>query len=256
MERISLETQLREEKGKQLVKRLRLGGFIPAVVYKGGKDSLSLKVSEKDFIKVIGTKAGANVIINLKISDKQKDSPKTHKDKTVMIKEIQRNPVKGNILHIDFNEISLTQTLKVQVRVEPKGEPAGVKEGGTLERVMREVEIECLPTQIPEKLEIDVSNLKIGDSVFVKDIIAPEGIKILPGPELIVMSVKPPFVEKPPEAAVVEEAVEEPELIRKKKEAEEEEGEAGEPAKEAKAKEEPKKEAAAKKEAPPKEEKK
>lgn len=250
MERISLETLLREEKGKQLVKRVRAAGFIPAVVYKGGKDNLSLKVSEKDFLKVIGTKAGANVIINLKISDKEKASSKAHKDKTVMIKEIQRNPVRGNIIHIDFNEISLTETLKIQVRVEPKGEPAGVKEGGTLERIMREVEIECLPTQIPEKLEIDVSNLKIGDSVFVKDIVASEGIKILPAPDLIVMSVKPPFVEKAAEAVVTEEAPEEPELIRKKKEAEEE-GEAGEAGKE-----ESKKEAAPKKEAPSKEEKK
>ena len=248
MERINLETQLREEKGKQLVKRLRQQGFIPAVVYKGGKDGLSLKVSEKDFIKVIGTKAGSNVIINLKISENQKTSSKAQKDKTVMIKEIQREPVRGGILHIDFNEISLTETLKVQVRVEPKGEAAGVKEGGTLERVIREVEVECLPTAIPEKLEIDVTNLKIGDSVFVKDIVVTEGIKISQDPALIVMSVKPPFVEKVPEVAAVEGAPEEPELIRKKKEAEGEELEGTEPAKDAKAKEETKKEAAPKEE--------
>lgn len=245
MERINLETQLREEKGKQLVKRLRQQGFVPAVVYKGGKDALSLKLSEKDFSKVIGTKAGINVIINLKISDKEKKGqPKTSKDKTVMIKEIQRDPVKRNILHVDFNEISLTETLKFKVKVEPKGEPVGVKEGGTLERIMWEIDVECLPTNIPEKLEVDVSNLKIGDSVFVKDIIPAEGVKILPDPELIVMSVKTPFVEKPPEAAPAEEIPEEPELIRKKKEVEEE-------AEEGKPKEEPKKEAPA-----PKEEKK
>lgn len=236
MERINLETQLREEKGKQLVKRLRTQGFIPAVVYKGGKDNLSLKLSGKDFLKVIGTKAGSNVIINLKIG-------KPHKDKTVMIKEIQRNPVNRDILHIDFNEISLTETLKVKVRIDAKGEPIGVKEGGILERVIWEAEVECLPTQIPEKLEVDVSNLKIGDSVFVKNIIAPEGIKILQDPELIVMSLKPPFVEKVAEAVVAEAAPEEPELIKKKKEVEEEE--AGEAKEEAKPKE-----------APPKEEKK
>ena len=104
MERINLETQLREEKGKQLVKRLRLQGIIPAVVYKGGGDNLSLKFSQKAIMKVIGTKAGTNVIINLKISGNAK------KDKTVMIKAIQRNPVKGDIIHIDFNEVSLTET--------------------------------------------------------------------------------------------------------------------------------------------------
>ncbi|MFA4842963.1 MAG: 50S ribosomal protein L25, partial [Candidatus Omnitrophota bacterium] len=216
MERINLETQLREEKGKQLVKRLRLQGFIPAVVYKGGGDNLSLKFSQKDFMKVIGTKAGTNVIINLKISGNAK------KDKTVMIKAIQRNPVKGDIIHIDFNEVSLTETSKFKVKLEPKGEAAGVKEGGTLERIIWEIDIECLPTQIPEKLEVDISALQIGDSVFVKDIKPVEGVKILQDPSMIAMSVKPPFVEKVAEVAPAEGAPEEPELIRKKKEVEEE----------------------------------
>lgn len=238
MERINLETQLREERGKQLVKRLRQKGFIPAVVYKGGGASTSLKLSEKEFVKIIGTKAGMNVIINLKIADAAKG-----KEKTVMIKEIQRDPVRGSVLHVDFNEISLTETLKFKVKIEPKGEPLGLKEGGTLERVMWEIDVECLPTAIPEKLEVDVSKLNINDSVFVKDLMVPEGVKVLPAPELIVMSVKPPFVEKVAEAVPVEEGAEEPELIRKKKEAEEEGVEE---------KEEPKKEAAP----PAKEEKK
>ncbi|MEI8175762.1 MAG: 50S ribosomal protein L25 [Candidatus Omnitrophota bacterium] len=220
MERVNLEIQLREEKGKQLVKKLRTAGFVPAVVYKGGGDNVSLKVNEREFIRLIGAKAGANVIINLKIASGAA-SAKGFKDKTVMIKEIQREPVKGRILHVDFNEISLTETLKVQVRVEPKGEPLGVKEGGTLERVIREVEVECLPTAIPGKFEVDVSQLKIGDTIFIKDIIAGEGVKILQDPMLIVMSVKPPFVEKVAEALPGEEASAEPELIRKKKEAEE-----------------------------------
>ena len=238
MERIDLETQLREEKGKQLVKRLRLQGNIPAVVYKGGGDNLSLKLSQKAIMKVIGTKAGTNVIINLKISGNAK------KDKTVMIKAIQRNPVKGDIIHIDFNEISLTETSKFKVKLEPKGEAAGVKEGGTLERIIWEIDIECLPTQIPEKLEVDISALQIGDSVFVKDIKPVEGVKILQDPSMIAMSVKPPFVEKVAEVALAEGAPEEPELIRKKKEVEEEGAE------------EPKPKEEAKKEAPSKEEKK
>lgn len=243
MERIDLETQLREEKGKQLVKRLRLQGVIPAVVYKGGGDSLSLKLSQKDFMKVIGTKAGTNVIINLRISGK------ANKDKTVMIKEIQRNPVRGDIIHIDFNEISLTETSKFKVKLEPKGEAAGVKEGGTLERIIWEIDVECLPTQIPEKLEVDISALKIGDSVFVKDIKPVGGVKILQDPSMIAMSVKPPFVEKVAEVAPAEGAVEEPELIRKKKEVEEEGAEEPKAGQEAKSQ-------APKKEAPPKEEKK
>ena len=213
------------------------------MVYKGGGESLSLKLSEKDLAKIIGTKAGINVIINLNISDGGKKTSKPVKDKTVMIKEIQRDPVRRSLLHVDFNEISLTETLKVRVKVQPKGEPLGVKEGGTLERIIWEVDVECLPTQIPEKLEVGVSALNIGDSVFVKDIIPAEGVKILQDPELIVMSVNPPFVEKPAELVPAEGAPEEPELIRKKKETEEEEG-----AEEPKAKEEPKKEASPKEE--------
>jgi len=249
MERINLETQLRREKGKQQVKHLRELGLIPAVVYKGGEDSISLKLSEKDLAKVLGTKAGTNVLIDLKIADGEKKgsttTTKAHKDKTVIIKEVQRDPLKGSILHIDFNEISLTETLKVKVKVYPKGEPVGVKEGGTLERIMWEVEVECLPMAIPERLEVNVAQLAIGDSVYVKNIIVPEGVKILQDPELVVMSVKPPFVEKlAEEVAAVEGEEQEPELIRKKKEAEEEaEGEA---------KEEP----AKKEQQPPKEEKK
>jgi len=231
MERINLESQLREERGKQLMKRLRRGGFIPVIIYKDGKDSVSLKVSEKEFSAVIGTKAGTNVIINLKIADKQKA-------KTVMIKEMQRDPLKGSIMHVDFNEISLTETIKVHVKVEPKGDPAGIKEGGTLERVVHEVEVECLPTAIPEKIEVDVTNMNINDTIFVKDLAAPAGIKILQDAELIVMSLKPPHVEVPAEEVPGEEVSTEPELIKKKKELEEEEAEG-----EAPAKEEPKKDA-------------
>lgn len=213
MEKVILKADVRTAVGKKTAKDLRNKNIIPANVYKGSKGALSLQVSSGDLMEVLHTKAGENVIITLKIS-----GGGAHKDKTVLIKEIQREPIKDMILHVDFNEISLTEALKVNVPLASHGEPVGVKvDGGILEHVMWELQVECLPTAIPEKIEVDVSALKIGDAVYIKDIKAPEGVKILTDPELIAMIVKPPKVEAPKEA-IVEEGAAEPELIRKKKE--------------------------------------
>ncbi|MDP2912564.1 MAG: 50S ribosomal protein L25 [Candidatus Omnitrophota bacterium] len=236
MEKVILKAQTRSGVGKRIAKDLRNKGIIPANVYKLGKDAVSLQISAKDLGDVLHTKAGENVIITLTISGTE-GSPK---DKTVLIKEIQREPIKYGILHVDFNEISLTEALKVNVPLSLRGEPVGVKiGGGILEHVMWEVQVECLPTDIPEKIDLDVTNLKIGEAVYVKDIIVPAGVKVLTDPELIALIVKPPKVEVPKEEAAPEAAAE-PELIRKKKEeAAAEEGEAlskaaEKPAKEAK----------------------
>jgi len=219
MEKVILKSETRPGAGKKVAKDLRNKGLIPAVVYKGGKDALSLQLSSEDLEGVIHTKAGENVIITLEIDGEGKAKPKT-----VLIKEIQRDPIKNKVLHVDFNEISLTETLKVNVPLVSHGEASGVKkDGGILEHIMWELQVECLPTAIPEKIEVDVSNLNIGDAIYVKDIKAPEGVKILTDRELIALIVKPPKVEVPKEEVVEE--VAEPELIRKKKEeAEEEEG--------------------------------
>ncbi len=216
MEKIILNVEMREGSGKTSAKDLRNKKLIPAVVYKGGKDALKLQLAAVDMTKVLHTKAGENVIVTLKIGGAD---PKT-KDKTVVIKEIQREPIKSQILHIDFNEISLTETLKVNVPLSAHGEPEGKKEGGTLEHIMWELQVECLPTDIPEKIEIDVSKLKIGDAIYVKNITVPASVKVLTDPELIAMIVKPPKVEAPKEEIGAEASVE-PELIRKKKEIEE-----------------------------------
>lgn len=236
MEKIILKADVRTGTGKKTAKDLRMKGLIPANAYKSGKGALSLQISAEDFAEVLHTRAGENVIITLKIAGEG-----AAKDKTVLIKEIQRDPIKDNILHVDFNEISLTEVLKVNVPLASRGEPVGVKvDGGILEHIMWELEVECLPTAIPEKIEVDVSNLKIGEAVYIKNITPPEGVKILTDPELISMIVKPPKVEAP-KAEVTEEAAAEPELIRKKKEEGAEEGEAApkaepaaKPAKEAK----------------------
>jgi large subunit ribosomal protein L25 len=237
MEKVILKTEVREGSGKSIAKSLRRKDIIPAVVYKGGKEALKLQLASGDLNEILHTKAGENVIVTLKISGKENKE----KDKTVLIKEIQREPIRGLILHVDFNEISLTETLKVNVPLATRGEPVGVKaDAGTLEHIMWELQVECLPTNIPAKIEVEVSNMKIGDAIYVKNITAPEGVKVLTDPELIAVIVKPPKVEAPKEEAV-EGAATEPELIRKKKEAEEE-GEEKAEAKEAPKAEAPKKE--------------
>ncbi|MFA6321255.1 MAG: 50S ribosomal protein L25, partial [Candidatus Omnitrophota bacterium] len=148
MEKIILKAEERAGVGKRVAKDLRLKGLIPANVYKGGKAATNLQVVASELMKIIHTKAGENVIITLKISGEG-----AAKDKTVVIKEIQREPIKDQILHVDFNEISLTEAIKVNVPLVSHGDPVGVKvDGGLLEHIIRELQIECLPTAIPEKL--------------------------------------------------------------------------------------------------------
>ncbi|MDO8525890.1 MAG: 50S ribosomal protein L25 [Candidatus Omnitrophota bacterium] len=225
MEKIILKAEVRTASGKRVAKDLRANGFVPGNVYKGGHSATSLQVSAANLAEVLRTKAGENVIITLKLSGAVPSDSRETKEKTVVIKELQREPIKNRILHVDFNEISLTETLKVNVPLLSRGEPVGVKvDGGILEHVIRELQVECLPTAIPEKVEIDVSSLKINETIHVKDIVPPEGVKILNDGELIAMIVKAPKVEAPKEEIAAEGALE-PELIRKKKEEEAEGGE-------------------------------
>ena len=219
MEEIFLDAQIRTETGKGKAKDIRDEGFIPAVVYGEGKAASPVKVSHKELFQLLHQHRLENVVINLKIKDDKK------KQRSCLIKEIQYDPVRGDIIHVDFNEISLTEEIKVNVPVVAKGEPVGVKqEGGSLEHILWEIEVECLPTQIPENFEVDVSSLKIGDAIHVKDITFPPNVKIITSQEAIVLSVSAPIKEE--EIAPAEEGAEaqEPEVIKEKKEAPAEEG--------------------------------
>lgn len=217
MEEIILKANTRDELGTRKAKTLRKSGFIPSVVYGGGK-SQTIKISRFDLIRFLREHKGENVIIDLKVAENDKKI----KDNTVMIKNIQYDPVTEAIIHLDFNKISLTKTVSVKVPVEAKGEPEGVKlDGGVLEHILWELEIECLPKDMPKSVEVDVSQLKIGDSIHVKDIDLPESIKIKHEPEAIILSVAPPAKEEivsPEEVAVAEAGAKEPEVIKEKKE--------------------------------------
>jgi len=223
MEKVILNAEIREEIGKAKVKELRKRDLVPGIVYKNGKECMNLKVNVRDLFGVLHTSAGENVLITLKVKGDKK-----RLERACIIKELQRHPVKENILHIDLNEISLTEKIKVKVPIQPHGEPEGVvKDEGVLEHVLWEVEVECLPMDIPEKIEVEVGSMKIGDTVYVKDLVVPSTVKILSDTGLTVLSVSPPAKEEVPEEVPAEEGAE-PEVITKGKKEEEAEGEAEE----------------------------
>jgi len=218
MEKVILKAEIREEFGKEAGSRMRKAGIVPAVVYKKASKALSLKVDAKELFHVLHTSAGANVIIGLSIASKDK-AHANKRDKTVIIKEIQYEPIKGDVLHLDFHEISLTDKINVSIAIETKGEPEGVKaDGGTLDHPTKELNVECLPTEIPERIDVHVETLKIGDTIRVKDLSVPAGITVLNDPEQTVCSVVPPKVEEEvTEEEIATEAATEPEVIREKK---------------------------------------
>lgn len=214
MEEILLEAELREEKGSAKARELRSKGYLPSIVYSHGKEALSIKIPKGSLLKLMHQHRLEGVILTLKIKDDKKA-----KGRPCLVKEMQLDPVKEDIIHVDFNEISLTETIKVNVPIETRGESVGVKqEGGSLEHILWELEVECLPTNMPKNIEIDISALKLGDAIHVKDITFPEGVKSLSDPEAIVLHIAAPMKEEAPAEAVEGEAKAEPEVIKEKKE--------------------------------------
>lgn len=227
MEEIILNAELREEIGKPKIKHMRDAGFVPAIIYAQGQDAKSVKVSRHELITLAHQHRLENTVVNLKLKgDKQKAHP-------CLVKEIQYDPVNDDILHLDFNEVSLTKTLKINVPIEATGEPVGVKqEGGSLEHILWEIEVECLPTDIPSKIIVDVSALKMGESIHVKDIKLPPNVKVITSADTILLSVVEPMKEEAPaEVLEGEAASQEPEVIKEKKEVPEEEQKEKEPEK-------------------------
>jgi len=209
----SLKGEMRSDVGKSVAKKLRAAGRVPAIYYGRGEQPIALTMNAKEIETLIHGASGANVIVDLLVSGA------AAADRKALIREIQRDPVVGNILHLDLQHISLTERITVEVPIELIGTPTGVKDGGgILEHLLREVEIECLPTDIPTHLEADVSLLNIGDSLHVSDLKA-ERVTILTQADRAIATVVPPTVLE--EVAPAEAAVAEPELVTDKKEGEE-----------------------------------
>ena len=221
-ERIKLDVRSREEAGSAVSRRLRAGGMIPGVLYGDGKKAHPFAVEERELRRVLTGDHGLHAILDV-VFEGQKTPHHA------VLKDYQLDPVRPRLLHIDLHEVRLDQVIQSQVAVEPVGESPGVKEGGVLTLVAREVNVEALPMEMPDRLELDISGMTIGDSLRISDIVVPEGVRLLDDPESVVATVTPPTrVEEPEEA---EEAVEGEEALEGEgeaaAEAEPDEGESG-----------------------------
>ena len=226
MDPMRLEASARPETGKKISSALRRTGAIPAVVYGEGQLPAAITLMAKDLTRALHTAAGENVLITLTV--KQGDGA-AQPDRTVLIKEIQHHPVTAQVLHVDFHHVSLTKRIQVTVPLQFTGEAVGVKQdGGRLDHLLWEIRVECLPTEIPKRVDVDVSALKIGDSLLIKDLIVPSGVKVLHDAQVGVAACLQPVVEEAPAAEAAAPA--EPEVIKQKKP----EAEEGAPAAEAK----------------------
>lgn len=224
---ITIKAERRETAGKNACRRLRSAGRVPAVIYGGGGDSLPLAVDKKDVLAILKSETGENTLFKVGYDSELLDA---------MIKDLQTDPVSDELLHVDLIRISMDKVLRVSVPVLLKGEPIGVKaEGGFVDFIARQVEVECLPGDIPESLDLDISRLHLHQAAKAADLAPPAGVKILsdPGTVLVLVSLaKEEAVKKPEgeEAEAVEEKAE-PEVIKKER-AEKEEPEKPEKKKE------------------------
>ncbi len=178
---MTLEVNPREQTGKNANRRSRTAGKIPAVVYGGGKESVAIEVDRKTLIDMLKGHAGENPIFLLKLGDKERHA---------MIRNMQTDPVSRQVIHIDFQRVLMDQKVRVAVPVELQGVPYGVKtEGGMIDFVTREIHVECLPGQIPKHVDIDVTELHLGQHVEARDLKLPEGVVLLDELDRVIASV-------------------------------------------------------------------
>jgi large subunit ribosomal protein L25 len=214
---ITIVAEPRSLRGKNEARRLRVGGQTPGVLYGAGGESVAVAVSPKEVNKILHSKTGYNTIFNLSVTGGE--------TVPVMVVDWQHDPVKENLLHVDLKRIDLTLRLRVKIPVHTSGEPKGVKlQGGLHELITREVEIECLPDDIPEHFTLDASELSIGESLRASQIPMAASMKLLSNPEAVISHVVSMKAEEvvAVDAAVVAPVAAEPEIAKAKGKKEEE----------------------------------
>jgi large subunit ribosomal protein L25 len=219
MEQARLEVQLREDKGKGAARALRRNGFVPAIVYGHKMEPTAIKLPERRLNRLLGV-GGENVIIDLEIDEGEAE--------TVMLKELQIDPVTRRIIHADFMRVSLEEQVRTHIPITLTGTAQGVSEGGVQEFLLRELDIECQAGKMPERIEIDVSSLAIGDQIRVRDVELGEEMTIFDDLSTIIVTIATPtivIVEEEEEVAIEEAEEMEPEVIGEKREEEEAEEE-------------------------------
>jgi len=183
MSDITLEVQSREETGKNANRRLRATGLIPAVVYGGDLDPVAIQVDRRTLHDLFKQTGGENAVFLLKLAG-------TDQKRHSMVRELTIDPITRQVIHIDFLRVLMTEKVKVQVPINLEGTPVGVKnEGGVLDFITREVEVECLPGDIPQTLELDVSDLDIGSHYEVKDLEIPAGVELMVELDKVIVAV-------------------------------------------------------------------
>jgi large subunit ribosomal protein L25 len=212
-----IEAQLRTPGGKNVNRRLRIAGKIPAVIYGPGKQPIVVSVDPIAVKTILHSESGRNTIFGISVDGSEQSN--------AMVKDYQLDPVQGNLIHTDFLEIAMDRLLVLTVNVETVGEAEGVKlDGGIMDIVTRSIEVECLPSDIPESIKVDVSSLKINDYIRVKNIQTDAKVRILTDPEVVVVTIVPPLKEEVPvaeAAAAATPETAEPEVIKKGKTTEE-----------------------------------
>lgn len=219
MSDIVLAAEPRNEFGKNANRRLRARQRIPGVVYGHGMENWNVSIDGKEVIKILHSEAGHNTIFKIQMGSHVAD---------VLVRDYQLDPVRGSLLHADFQKVAMDEAMVFEVPVETEGVAEGVRlNGGFMDFVLREIEVECLPGDVPDNLRVDVSKLQIGDAIRVQELTVDSSrITVLSEPDLVVLTIVPPHVEEEeePGAELLEEEGLEPELIRKGRP--EEEGEA------------------------------
>jgi large subunit ribosomal protein L25 len=200
MEQVKLRAEQRTDFGTRPARRMRRTGKIPAVLYGRGLDPMTLSVDRRDLYGALHTEAGANALIDLAVDGAKKSF-------LTVAREVQRDPVRGEIVHLDFISISLDEAIHAEVQVEYLGTPAGVEEGGVVETIRTVVNIMALPMEIPASIPIDISAMVVNDTMKVADLPAVEGVEYLDDPEASLVTVIVPRiveVEEPEEEELVE----------------------------------------------------
>jgi large subunit ribosomal protein L25 len=222
MQEIELEVALRKEKGKGPARRMRRGGRIPGVLYGRGKDTYSLSLKPEDLKKILSSGARENTLIALKVMG---EGAEKIGNQVVMLKDLQADPILRTYLHADFYIVAMDEKIEVEIPIRLTGKAEGVKLGGIVEQPRREIRVRCLPSNIPEFIEVDVSSLNIGDSIHVQDIPSSAQYEILAEGNFSIASVTPPISEAKYEEMVaapeVEREIAQPERIGEKAEPEE-----------------------------------
>ena len=194
METLEIQADARDRKNKRDARRLLRGGKIPGVLYGPKMQTVNLEFDKREFSSRIAGLEGSHLV-------RLKSSATSLADKVALVKDMQYHPISGEVIHADLYEVDLTAKITVHVPLHFVGKAAGVVRGGILQPIVREIEVECLPLDIPEYFNVDVSALDIGDSAHIEDLVMPEGVTAIYESNLALVAVVPPTVEEAPAAA-------------------------------------------------------